>query len=191
MADKDEQDAAQPKKKRLWLWLGIAGLIVAGGAGGGYVFLTGGSKTSHKPAPPPPVRFISLQPFVSNLSGGSLHYIQVTVKLKTRVPKAQAEVNNRLPEIRDAVLNILAEQHVSDVVGAHGRTMLRAEILQAVNRVLNSRKDSSGLPASGSGAASAASAPEPVSARNPASIMGAARAEGPILGVYFTAFVVQ
>jgi len=195
MADTDAKEGEKPKKKRLWLWVGLGAVLLLVVLGGGYYFLVARpAATAKSSAPPPaPVTFISLQPFVSNLtSNDGLHYIQVTLKLKTRDPKAQAEVNKRLPEIRDSVLNVLAEQHVADVVRPVGRTRLRVQILEAVNHVLKTGKAAPKSTRRGVGSGAAAGRlPKAVSASNPASAMAAAAAGGPILGVYFTAFVVQ
>jgi len=79
MADREKTETAPPKKRRLWLWLGVGIVLLVGALAGGYHFLFQGETGAKHPVPPPPVHFISLQPFVSNLSSNSgLHYIQVT-----------------------------------------------------------------------------------------------------------------
>lgn len=190
MADREKTETVPPKKRRLWLWLGIGGVLLVGVLAGGYRFFFQGEAGAKHHVPPPPVRFISLQPFVSNLSSnGGLRYIQVTIKLKTRDPNAEAKVKDHLPEIRNAVLNVLAGQSVADVVNSAGRIRLRSQILCVVNRILRTgvmktytRCEKAGIVVSTSAGTSALITGSAVVTRPKSR---------PILGVYFTAFVVQ
>ena len=70
MADREKAETVPPKKRRLWLWLGI-GVLLVGALAGGYRFLFRGETGAKHHVPLPPVHFISLQPFVSNLSSNS------------------------------------------------------------------------------------------------------------------------
>ncbi len=113
------------------------------------------------------MHFISLEPFVTNLASqdGSAHYLQVKIDLKTFDPKADEQVNAMMPEIRNAILKILAGQAANQVGTVAGREALRRQILDEVNELLETR----------GGILS-----HPKTAKSP-----------PIAGVYFTAFVVQ
>ena len=126
------------------------------------------------------MRFISMEPFVTNLQStdGNVHYLQVKIDLKTYDPSIEGKVKLMTPELRNNILRILSAQSTDKVETAEGRDHLRQEILNSVNKVLE------GAPAmvagegghgGGGGAAHASSGHD-----------GA-----PIDGVFFTAFVVQ
>ena len=113
------------------------------------------------------MHFISLEPFVTNLASqdGSAHYLQVKIDLKTFDPKTDEQVNTMMPEIRNTILKILAGQAANQVGTVAGREALRRQILDAMNELLETR---GGM------------LPPPKGAKS-----------SPIVGVYFTAFVVQ
>ena len=156
------------KKKIILLIL----LLLAGGGGAAWWFLVrphmkpnaealAAEKEKH-------MRFISLEPFVTNLAtqDGSAHYLQIKIDLKTFDPDAEGQVNAMMPEIRNTILKILAGQMANQVGTVAGREALRMQILDAVNGLLETH---GGI------------VPRP--AKNEKS--------PPIAGVYFTAFVVQ
>ncbi len=176
------------KKKPLLLWIVIAAvLVVALGAGGMYFFKARDASKHVAIKKLPPAHYVGLKQFVSNLtSTQELHYIEVTIQLKTRMKWASAAVVRDQPEVRDAILNILSEQTLPSVVTIKGRNALRARILHAVNKILAHHVDPSPGQASGSSAASASS---PASSES--ALAASAADSHPILGVYFTAFVVQ
>ncbi|WP_449370409.1 flagellar basal body-associated FliL family protein [Thiomonas sp.] len=126
------------------------------------------------------LRFISMEPFVTNLqsSDGTVHYLQVKIDLKTYDPSIEGKVKLMMPELRNNILRILAAQSTDQVDTVQGRDHLREEILHSVNKVLEgapAAAAASGGHGGGGGAAPAAQG----------------HAKAPIDGVFFTAFVVQ
>jgi len=121
------------------------------------------------------MRFISMEPFVTNLQStdGTVHYLQVKIDLKTYDPSVEAKVKLMTPELRNNILRILGAQTLDKVDSVEGRDRLREDILHAVNKVLESAPAAGGEGGHGGSAAPG----------------GAGTA--PIDGVYFTAFVVQ
>ncbi|GEM_PF-913139 len=193
MADSEETVEVKKKRKPLWLWLALGGGLVIVLAGGGYVFMHGRGPVAKKTALPPP-HYITLDPFVSNLTSTSeLHYIQVTIELKTRDPDAAAKVAARRPEIRNAILNILAEQNLFQVIRPQGRQALRGKILHVINAILGSGPGATATAATAAraGTVPATSATSATSATPAVAVSSGGVMTGPISGVYFTAFVVQ
>lgn len=173
-ASKSAEDSGKNGKKKIWLWAGLGAVVLICAGGALYFSMNRGKKSEVAEKPVLPVRYTALKRFVSNLeSDGPLHYIEVTVELKSRSPEVPAQVALHRPEIRNAVLNILAAQSLPAVALPAGRESLREKILHSVNTILDGKTGSTAV-ASGTGAANA----------HKAEI-------GPILGVYFTAFVVQ
>ena len=112
-------------------------------------------------------KFIDLGSLVTNLqtSDGSTHYIQVEIQLKTFDPKVAEEVKTFMPEIRNAILTLLASQQADKVSEPAVREQLRQQIREAVNRILET---------------SGGALKTPVKTAAP-----------PIAAVYFASFVVQ
>lgn len=155
-------------KKKLVLLI-IVLLLAGGGAAWWFLLRPGMGKNPEAIAAEKEkqMHFISLEPFVTNLAtqDGSAHYLQVKIDLKSFDPKVDAQVDAMMPEIRNAILKILAGQMANQVGTVAGREALRQQILGAVNELLLTR---GGI------------LPHPKTAKSP-----------PIAGVYFTAFVVQ
>lgn len=180
MADDSDSKEAQStgKSKPKWLWFAIGGGILVVILGAGYMFLKKQSPAP-KVAKLPPLKYIKLNSFVSNLnSSEGLHYIQVTMELKTRATAAAAAIAKDRPEIRNAVLNLLAEQRLSTVTQPKGREHLRSQILSAINGILDGGQKRARGPTGSTGGRASAVQVRPAG-------------KHPILGVYFTAFVVQ
>lgn len=178
MAEQDAK-AGSGGKARLIIILLLAAVVLMGGAGAAAWLLL-----RPKPQPTPAqiaaereknMRFVGMEPFVTNVQSddGSTHYLQVRIDLKTYDPHAEDEVRRMTPELRNAILRILAAQSADKLATVQARDLIRNEVLSAANKVLAA----SAAAAAPAAAADAHAAPRP--------------AAGPISGVYFTAFVVQ
>ena len=128
------------------------------------------------------MRFISMEPFVTNLQStdGTVHYLQVKIDLKTYDPSVEAKVKLMTPELRNNILRILAAQSTDKIETVESRDHLRDEILKSVNKVLEGAPAVAG---GGGGHGESSAAPAPAAAHG--------HDGAPIDGVYFTAFVVQ
>ncbi len=193
MAEKEAKAGSGKGKGKLIIIMVVVLLLLGAGGGAAWWFLlrpkAGPAKlqaASHKPRD---AHFITLKPFVTNVisQDDSTHYLQVKIDLKTFDTKTDSEVTSMTPEIRNAVLRILAAQHASTVTTVLVREDLRAQILVAINRVLNGD--------GGSGVPTPPAPPASMSSQARAAQLDAAArlsaAKGPIAGVFFTGFVVQ
>ncbi|HPC47644.1 MAG TPA: flagellar basal body-associated FliL family protein, partial [Deltaproteobacteria bacterium] len=78
-----------------------------------------------------------LDPFIVNLADAQgQRYLKAVVQLETDNPAAEAEINTKLPQVRDEILMILSNKTFDDVASVAGKRMLKREIAQAVNRYL-------------------------------------------------------
>lgn len=161
MADEEKKEeagkGANPKGKsnaKLFIIVGIA--IVLFLAGGGFFFMRKGSseKTAiaEEKTPPPkadhaaPVKaeektgagtILDLDPFVVNLADNpEIRYLKVTIKLELTDAEYAAEVNQRMPQIRDALLILLSSKEYAAIRTVEGKLELRDEILQRLNTIL-------------------------------------------------------
>ena len=147
MATKAKEEASGKKSGKGKLILIIALVVVlllgAGGGAAWWFLLRGkGAKAAAKPAAEAakPAHFINLQPFVTNVQSddGQTHYVQVTIDLKVDDEKVDAQVTQLMPEIRSAILNILAAQQAATVTQEATRNKLRGTIQAQVNQILHS-----------------------------------------------------
>ena len=84
---------------------------------------------------------VSMDTFIVNLADpGGNRYLRVTMDLelagKQAGKTAGDELAKRMPQIRDAILMILATKRYADISTPEGKTALREEILNAVNGLL-------------------------------------------------------
>jgi len=157
--DRKEQPEAQKKKFPVMIVVvALVGVLVIAGAAAGYFLvlapkMKGGEKGEGGEAArqvhaakaeghgggggetPPSLK--PLDPFIVNLSDAQgQRYLKAVVQLETDNPAAEAEINTKLPQVRDEILMILSNKTFDDVASVAGKRMLKREIAQAVNRYL-------------------------------------------------------
>lgn len=137
---KGAREGKARKGKLLLIVLPLLLLAAAGGAAAWWMLVHKAhpAHPAQAAAHPAPIEFITLAPFVTNLasSDGNAHYLQTTIALKTSDPKLSERIATVTPEIRNAVLRLLASQPADKAASVQVRDMLRTQILQAVNQVL-------------------------------------------------------
>jgi flagellar FliL protein len=133
------KNPAGGKKKGKLVIAIVAGSLLAAGGGGGWFFLSHRSSDHAAQAKPlhhsPPV-FVTLEPFVVNLSGDVQHFLQVGIDLKVADANVSDQVKAHLPEVRNGVLLLLSSKKVEELSSLDGKNQLRDEIRAAVNRPL-------------------------------------------------------
>ncbi len=127
--------------------VGIAALAL--GAGATY-FLVGGSQESsaeeaaqaeesEPEAAPVPFseRVVALEPFVVNIEADPYpRFLKVRVELEVEKPEQEAILDERLAQIRDALIVLITSKRISDVTDFEGKALLKQEILDRVNGLL-------------------------------------------------------
>ncbi len=83
---------------------------------------------------------LALDPFIANLADeDGKRYLKATVQLEFFDAKVPAEVNARLPQMRDLLLTLFTSKLFAEIRTPEGKGLLRDEIINRVNRSL--RKD--------------------------------------------------
>lgn len=81
----------------------------------------------------------SLEPFLVNLLDQDIpRYLRTRIELESSEAKANEEFEKRLPQIRDAVLTILANRKFQEVLDSEGKNKLKEEIRTKLNAHLRS-----------------------------------------------------
>jgi flagellar FliL protein len=84
-------------------------------------------------------RMITLDQFTVNLTspGASApRFVRVNVSLEVPNEETEGEVNAKIPQVRNAIIDLFNSKHPSDLAAADGRDALKDEIKNALNGFL-------------------------------------------------------
>lgn len=171
MAQKDDAKAPAQKKgssaikKSLLILIGI--LLMVGGSIGATLFLTGAlhkgatddktsiasastatDSTHAKPKNAQPALYQPLDPFVINFEDqGVLRYLQIGLSVMTRDKLMIDAINNNMPQIRNNLILLFANQKLDNLASNEGKEKLRAQALEQVQAVLHKEIGKPGIEA--------------------------------------------
>lgn len=81
--------------------------------------------------------FLSLDPFIVNLaSDAGKRYLKVVMQLELAKPEMGVEVNNRMPQIKDAVITVLSSKSSEELLTIEGKFQLKEQVLTRINNLL-------------------------------------------------------
>lgn len=155
MAEKTEDKAPEGgSKKKLFIIIGAVVLfLLIGGGVAGWFFL--------KPEPPPPEDLdpgltvpvpelsqsteigpmVNIEEFVVNIiSGDSPHYVKASLTVELSSEDVQPEVEQRMPQVRDAVLLLIGNKTYEELQDLQGKRQLKAELKSKINSFLQTGK---------------------------------------------------
>jgi len=156
----ETQEKGKKKKKIILLvllWLLILLLLIVAGTTYYYLFHHGKTenntikevkvvknKTIEKPKPPPELKelaqpgiFINLGDFIVNLADPDVQrFAKVSITIEVVNEKVQNEVNQYMPAIKDAIVDLISSKYYKDIKTPEGRERLKIEILKRLNALL-------------------------------------------------------
>lgn len=155
MAEKKEEKIPEAgKMKKLLLIAGTVILVLLlGGGVAAWFFL--------KPEPPPaenldpgwqvPVPdltqsttigpMVNIEEFVVNIiSGDTPHYVKASLTVELSNSTVQPEVEQRMPQVRDAILLLIGNKTYEELQDLQGKKQLKAELKSKINSFLQSGK---------------------------------------------------
>jgi len=155
MAEKKAEKAPEGgSKKKLFIIIGaVVLLLLIGGGVAGWFFL--------KPEPAPaeetnpgfqvPVPdltqtteigpMVNIEEFVVNIiSGDTPHYVKASLTLELSNENVKPEVEQRMPQVRDAVLLLIGNKTYQELQDLQGKRQLKAELKSKINSFLQSGK---------------------------------------------------
>ena len=142
MSDKKSQETASggPKKgspMKLILLIVIAVVLLGAGAIVGKVMLAGKGKQAKAAEPKAEIGAkVPLEEFLTNLSGGTDHYVKTQIALGVKKGLTEKELEEEFPPIRDVIVSALAARSLKDLSTEEGRTKLKDEIRDKLNEEL-------------------------------------------------------
>jgi len=104
------------------------------GHGGGH-----GGKEAEKKKPLNFGKMVTLEKFTVNLStpgSSNSKYVLVNISLEVPTEDLEAEVNSKVPQVRNAIIDLFNSKRPSDLATADGREYLKEEIRNALNGFL-------------------------------------------------------
>ena len=141
-----------PKKQGKLLWIVIAVVVAAGGAGAWFAFKPSARPESaaatDKPAAPhaAPIYYKFDPAFVVNFGGeGSARYLQVTVEAMSRDVAAIEALKNFEPAVRNDLVMLFSGQDNATLMTVEGKEKLRAATLASIRKVIDSEGGNSNL----------------------------------------------
>jgi len=148
-------EVQEPKKKSplVPIMIVVLVLIIIGGAAGAYFFIIAPKAASKGQAaqsaagqarvmpaggsPAGPIKD-NMESFIVNLTDAQgTRYIKVSVKLEMNNEFLNAEIDRRMPQIRDEVIMLLSSKSFDDVSSVAGKKALKRGIINGVNKHLS------------------------------------------------------
>ena len=82
-------------------------------------------------------QIFDLEPFVVNLADQKeTRYLKAKISLELKGEKVTDEMNKRLPQIRDIIIELLSSKSYEELATLHGKEHLKNEIMIRLNSVL-------------------------------------------------------
>ncbi|NOR23751.1 MAG: flagellar basal body protein FliL [Desulforhopalus sp.] len=149
----EKKDAAVEKdgsKKKIFIMIGAVVLVLMIGGGFGAWFFM-----KEKPAPetekdpgrhvPVPVLkqqsqigpMVNVDEFIVNIiSGDVAHYVKASLTVELSNVEVQTEVEQRMPQMRDAILLLISNKTYEELQDLQGKKQLKAELSSKINSFL-------------------------------------------------------
>jgi len=77
---------------------------------------------------------VAFEPFIVNLSGeGGKRFLKVTMQVEMNKKKLAEEVNNKMPQMKDMIITVLASKTVDELLTIEGKFRLKEQLLTRIN----------------------------------------------------------
>ncbi len=155
MAEKKEAAVQKSgSKKKLFLIIGIVVLILLAGGGFGAWYLLRekpvpqDEKSPAQQVPVPALNqqakigpMVNIDEFIVNIiSGDTAHYVKASITIELTNEAVQSEAQQRMPQIRDAILLLIGNKTYEELQDLQGKKQLKAELLNKLNTFLQTGK---------------------------------------------------
>jgi len=146
-----EETQEEPKKKRspkLFIIIGVVVVLLVGAAGGAYFLFMGKSgkagghgasaeESKAKKGEATESASKNLDPFIVNLTDAQgTRYLKAVMQLELSSAELGAELDEKMPMIRDDIISLLSSKSFEDISTEPGKRELKKAILERINRSL-------------------------------------------------------
>lgn len=152
---KDAADGSDGKKKKLFLIVSAAVLVLlllGGGFGAWYLLkekpVAENTKDPAQQVPVPALNqlsqigpMVNIDEFIVNIiSGDAAHYVKASITVELTSIEVQAEFEQRMPQMRDAILLLISSKTYEELQDLQGKKQLKAELTSKMNSFLQTGK---------------------------------------------------
>jgi flagellar protein FliL len=152
MADKETgaEPGAEKKSSKKMLIIIIAAVVILLGGGAAAFFLLKGEDSESATASKPEAAntatvakgaigpMVEIEPFIINiLDDEGTRYLKAAITLETDNDPVVEEINQRMPQIRDAILLLVGNKTFSELADLQGKLQLRSELRERLNKLLS------------------------------------------------------
>ncbi len=141
-------------KKKLFILVGIVALLLLIGGGiAGYFLLKKPESTPEETDPGAQVPvpdleaqttigpMVNIEEFIVNIiSADNPHYVKASLTVELSNEKVQPEFEQRMPQVRDAILLLVGNKTYEELQDLHGKKQLKAELTSKLNSFLQGGK---------------------------------------------------
>ncbi|MCK4502026.1 MAG: flagellar basal body-associated FliL family protein [Desulfuromonadales bacterium] len=149
MAKKEAAEKSEDggkSKSKLIIIVAVLVLLIGGGVGA-YLFFSGGDedvKLSPEEEQAELERqakqvgpMVTIDSFIVNIMDDEeSRYLKASITIEVDGEEATMEINQRMPQIKDAVLLLLGNKTFSELNDLQGKIQLRAELINKINSIL-------------------------------------------------------
>lgn len=153
----ERKEAAVEKggsKKKLFIIIGAMVLVLLIGGGFGAWFLlkkkpvSEDGKNPGLQVPVPALNqqsqigpMVNIEEFIVNIiSGDAAHYVKASLTVELTNGEVQIEVEQRMPQMRDAILLLISNKTYEELQDLQGKRQLKAELTGKINSFLQTGK---------------------------------------------------
>jgi flagellar FliL protein len=154
MAEQKEEAGTGKNKKKLFIIIGAVVLVLSiGGGFGAWFFLKEApvpedAQTPGQQVPVPALGqktqigpMVNIEEFIVNIiSGDAAHYVKASLTVELTNEEVTIEVEQRMPQMRDAVLLLISNKTYEELQDLQGKKQLKAELLSKINSFLQTGK---------------------------------------------------
>nr|WP_320113757.1 flagellar basal body-associated FliL family protein [uncultured Desulfuromonas sp.] len=149
MADEEKQEKGGKSKMMLFVAIGVVILLIAVGVA---AYLLGSRSAQQAPAGEAAEvedtskaegvgPMVDITDFIINiLDKNETRYLKAAITLELENEETVAEVNERMPQIRDSILLLVGNKTFAELNDLQGKLQLRAEIIVRLNKLLKKGK---------------------------------------------------
>ncbi|MFO7877362.1 MAG: flagellar basal body-associated FliL family protein [Desulfovermiculus sp.] len=155
---RNQDPTPETKTQKDWKFILIISLLVflllmAVGAGAYYIGSTSSAETKDQTDEPEEEKkssgfsfgsdnylgpLVELEDFVVNITDDKqTRYLKVAITMEAANKKTKNEVDNRLPQLRDAIIFQISGKTHHELRDLQGKKQLQAELIKSLNEVLN------------------------------------------------------
>jgi len=141
----EQPDAEGGKSKKMLIIIIVAVLVLVGGGAAAYFLLfkadpeaeAAEAQKAEKLTEGQIGPLVNVESFIVNiLDEEGARYLKAALTLEVDDPKTVEEINQRMPQVKDAVLLLVGNKTFAELQDLQGKLQLRAEISQRLNELL-------------------------------------------------------